>query len=99
MQQQLRVDTVGVQAMASSWGASADELGGTMAPAGPSLSRQASVTAVNAAHADITAFTAALATRVGGRATHVAEADTRYIANEADSSKKLAAVGDPVTGV
>jgi hypothetical protein len=99
MQQQLRVDTVGVQAMASRWGASADELHGTMAPAGLRLSCQASVTAVNAAHADITAFTAALATRVSGRATHVAEADTRYIANEADSAKKLAAAGHPVTGV
>src|ERR1700691_2836430 len=41
MQQQLRVDTVGVQAMASRWGASADELRGTMAPAGLSLSCQA----------------------------------------------------------
>jgi hypothetical protein len=53
---------------------------------------------VNAAHADITAFTAALVTRVGTRATHIAQANTRYIANEADSANKLATVAHPVTG-
>jgi hypothetical protein len=53
---------------------------------------QASATAVNAAHADITAFTVALATRVENRATHVAEADTRYIANETGSTTELAGV-------
>jgi hypothetical protein len=92
MPQQLRVDTVGVPAMASRWGASADELGETTAPAGLGLSCQSSAAAVNAAHADITAFTAALATRVGARATHVTDANSRYIANEADSAQELAAV-------
>jgi hypothetical protein len=96
MRQQLRVDTVGVQMMASRWGASAGELGETIARAELGLSCQASATAVNAAHADITAFTAALATHVSARAAHVAGADTRYIANEADSAKELAAVVDPV---
>jgi hypothetical protein len=96
MQQQLRVDTGGVQAMASHWGQSADELSETTAPAGLGLSCQASVTAVNAAHADVTAFAATLATRVGVRATRVAEADTRYIATEASSGEELAAVADPV---
>jgi hypothetical protein len=57
-----------------------------MAPAGLGLSGQASARAVNAAHADITAFTAALVARVGARATHVVEADTRYFASEADSA-------------
>jgi hypothetical protein len=46
---------------------------------------------------DIAAFTAALATRVGTRATHVTEADARYVANEAHSANELAAVAEPVT--
>ena len=40
-----------------------------------------------------------LATRVGTRATHVTEADVRYVAQEADSANQLAAVADPSTGV
>jgi hypothetical protein len=92
MPQQLRVDTVGVQAMAGRWDASAGGLDETTAPTGIGLSCQASAAAVNAAHADITAFTAALATRVSVRAARVAEADTRYITNEADSAQELAAV-------
>ncbi|HWF27713.1 MAG TPA: hypothetical protein VG327_04925 [Mycobacterium sp.] len=99
MQQQLRVDTAGVPAMATRWGASAGELDASAAPAGLGLSCQASAAAVTAAHADVTAFTAALATRVGTHAAHVAEADTRYIANEADSATEMAAVTPPVTGV
>jgi hypothetical protein len=99
MQQQLRVDTAGVQAMATRWGVSVRELDETVAPAGLGLSCQASAAAVNAAHADVTAFTTALATRVGTQATQVAEADTRYIANEADSTTELAAVAPPVTGL
>ena len=81
--QLLRVDTAGVRAMATRWVASVGELNATVAPAGIGLSCQASAAAVNAAHADIMAFTAALAARVGTRATHVAEADARYLANEA----------------
>jgi hypothetical protein len=92
MPQQLRVDTIGVQAMADSWGASAGELGATTAPIGFGLSCQSSAAAVNAAHADITAFTAGLAIRVSVRATHVTEANARYIANETDSAQELAAV-------
>lgn len=99
MQQQLRVDTVGVQAMAARWGTSAGELSETVAPTGISLSRQASANAVNAAHADITTFSAALAACVNARATRVADVDTRYIATEAESSKELAAVADPLTGL
>jgi hypothetical protein len=99
VQQELRVDTAGVQAMATRWGVSVGELDETVAPAGLGLSCQASAAAVNAAHADVTAFTAALATQVESRATHVAEADTRYIANEADSTTELAAVTPPATGV
>jgi hypothetical protein len=96
--QQLHVDTAGLQAMANRWGASAGELNETVAPARLGLSFQASAAAVNAAHADITAFTTALATRVGTHATHVSEADTRYMANEADSTNELAAVAHPVAG-
>jgi hypothetical protein len=92
MQQQLRVDTVGVQAMASSWGASAGELSESLAPTGSGLPCQPSAAAVKAAHADVTAFTTALATRLGARASHVTEDTTRYIANEADSAQELAAV-------
>jgi hypothetical protein len=99
MRQQLRVDTPGLQMMASRWGVWADELGQTTAPAGLAVSFQASAAAVVAAHADITAFTGASATRVGARATHVAEADARYVSIEADSAEELAAVVDPATSV
>jgi hypothetical protein len=92
MPQQLRVDTLGVQVMAGRWGASAGELSETAAPNGFGLSCQPSAAAVNAAHADITAFTATLATRVSVRAAHVTEANTHYIATEADSAEELAAV-------
>jgi hypothetical protein len=85
--------------MATRWGASVGELNATVAPARLGLSCQASATAVNAAHADVTAFTAALATQVESRATHVAEADTLYIANEAASTTELAGVAPSVIGV
>lgn len=99
MQQQLRVDTAGLQAMATRWGASVGELKETVAPAGLGLSCQASAAAVNAAHADITAFTAALTTQVGTRATHVTKTDTRYIVNEDHSANELTAVARPVIDV
>ena len=91
MQRQLRVDTVDVQTMAGRWGTSAGELNETRAPTGFGLSCQATAAAVNAAHADVTAFTAALVARVSARAARVADTDTRYIATEAESSKELAA--------
>jgi hypothetical protein len=75
------------------------ELNTAAAPSGLGLSCQASAAAVDAARADIAAFAAALAARVGTRATHVTEADTRYLANEADAAKELTAVADQVTGV
>jgi hypothetical protein len=97
--QQLRVDTAAVHAMATRWGASVGDLAAAVAPAGLGLSCQASAAAVSAAHVDVTAFTAALAARVASRATHVVEADSRYIANEAGSANELAAVAPRVTGV
>lgn len=99
MPSELRIDTAAVLAMADRWGVSAGELGQTAAPAGLGLSCQASAAAVNAAHANVTAFTAALASQVESRATHVAVAHTYYVANEADSATELAAVTPPVTGV
>ena len=99
MQQPLRVDTSGVQPMAIRWGALASELNVTAAPAGSGLSCQASTASVSAARADITVFTAALAARVGACATHVAEADAPYIANETRSANMLAAAAHPALGV
>lgn len=92
MQQELRIDTACVQAMADRWGVSAGELEETVTPAGLGLSCQASAAAVNAAHSEVTVFTGELATRVGTHSSHVAETATRYIANEADSTTELAAV-------
>jgi hypothetical protein len=99
MQQPLRVDTVGVHAMAIRWGVSAGELDDTVTPARLGLSCQASAAAVNAAHADVAAFTSGLAARVGTHASHVSEADTRYLANEADADTSMAAVARRVSGV
>jgi hypothetical protein len=95
VQQKLRVDTAGVQAMASGWGACVGELQALTAPAGAGLSSQPSAIAVNAAHAEVTAFTEALAVRVDTRATHAAYADGRYIANETQSANELTTVVRP----
>jgi hypothetical protein len=97
--QQLRVDSAGLQTMAGQWGASVSELDATVAPTRLGLRSQASAASVNAAHADVTAFTAALATRVGTGAIQVGEVDTRYLANEAESANEMTAVGYPATGV
>ena len=99
VQQTLRVDTAGVQAMAARWGASVGDLNETVAPDGLGLSCQVSAVATNAAHVDVAAFTAGLAARVGARATGVAQADTGYIAQEAASATELAAVAQPVISV
>jgi hypothetical protein len=96
MQQTLRVDTAGVQAMAARWGASVGDLNETIAPAGLGLSCQVSAAATNAAHVDVAAFTAGLAARVGVHATAVTQADTCYLAQEAASATELAAVAPPL---
>lgn len=88
-----------MQMMAARWGALTSELDAIPAPADLGLSCQASAVAVTAAHADVKAFRAMLATRVGNRGIHVTEAGTRYIANDADSRDELAAVAPPVAGV
>ena len=76
--------------MATSWGASAGELTATATPTGFGLSSQPSAAAVDAAHADVAAFTANLATRLDMRAKHVADANTRHVAGEGNSTNELA---------
>jgi hypothetical protein len=95
VQQTLRVDTAGVRAMASRWDASAGELHAVTAPVDAGSSCQPSAAAVNAAHAEVTAVTEALAARVDIRATYVAQADARYIANETHSANELTTVVRP----
>ncbi len=99
VQQTLRVDIAGVQAMAARWDASLDGLTGTVAPAGLGLSCQLSAAAVNGANVDVAAFTAGLAERVGACATGVAQANTRYLAQEAESATELTSVAPSVTSV
>jgi hypothetical protein len=85
--------------MATRWGAVVGELSSPTPPTALGLSCQPSVTEVNAAHAEVTAFTGALAAQVGARTTHVAEAASRYTGNETRSADQLAAVAHPVTSV
>jgi hypothetical protein len=93
--QELRVDTAGVHAMATRWGTSVRDLHELAAPTGLGLACQASAAAVGAAHVDVAAFTAGLATRVGERATGVVQADTSYLTQEATSTAAVAAVFQP----
>jgi len=94
--QELRADTAGVHAMATRWGASVSDLNGTAAPTGLGFSCQTSAAAVDAAHVDVTAFTAGLATRVGDRASGVVQADLSYLFQEAASTAAVAAVFQPM---
>jgi hypothetical protein len=97
--QQLRVDTASLQAIGTRWGASAGELNQTPPPAGPSWSSQPSAAAVDATYVDVGAFTAELARRVDIRARHVANANCRYIADDAHWGDELAAMADSATVV
>jgi hypothetical protein len=94
--QELQVDTAGVHAMATRWGASVGDLNETAAPTGLGLSCQTSAAAVNAAHVDVTAFTAGLAARVSERASGVVQADLSYLFQEAASTATVAAVFQPM---
>lgn len=96
MGQELRVDTAGVHAMASRWCASVGDLSDAVAPTGLGLSCQTSASAVNAAHVDVTAFTAGLAARVSERASGVVQADLSYQFQEAASTASVAAVFQPM---
>jgi hypothetical protein len=88
----MNVDTAGVQAMATRWGALTGGLHEAAAPTGLGLSCQTSAAAVEAAHGEVAAFTAGLAALVDGRAAHVVKADTSYVAHEATSAAALAAI-------
>ena len=90
-----RVDTAGVHAMATRWGASVGDLHELEAPTGLGLSCQTSAAAVGTAHVDVAAFTARLAARVGDHATGVVQADTSYLAQEATSTTAVATVYQP----
>ena len=96
VKQTLRVDTAGVQAMATRWGASVGDLSEAVAPTGLGLSCQTSAAAVDAAHVDVAAFTVGLVARIGERATGVTEADTSYLAREGASTAAVAAVFQPM---
>src|ERR1700733_2314912 len=87
--QELRVDTAGVHAVATRWGASVGDLHATVAPTGLGLSCQTSAAAVDAAHVDVAAFTAGRAARVGEHAAGVSRADMSYLAQEAASASVL----------
>lgn len=95
----MRVDSAGLRAMAARWGVLVDGLDGTAAPTGLGLSCQPSAAAVDYAHVEVGAFTAELAAQVRARATGVGQADTRYVANEAESATDFAAVAPSVTSV
>jgi hypothetical protein len=82
--------------MATRWGASVSDLNETAAPTGLGLSCQTSAAAVNAAHVDVTAFTAGLAARVVERSTGVVRADHSYLFQETASTAAVAAVFQPM---
>lgn len=95
----MRVDSAGLRAMAARWGVLVDGLDRTAAPTGLGLSCQPSAAAVHGAHMDVAAFTAGLAAQVRARAVGVGQADTGYVANEAESATDFAAVAPSVTSV
>ncbi|OMC26817.1 hypothetical protein A5739_19330 [Mycobacterium colombiense] len=93
--QVVRVDTVGLQQIATRWTASAGDLQSSTAPTVSGLSGQASAAAVNFAHADVTAFTAALVSRVQARAARVITGDGHYASNETGSANEMSALAHP----
>ncbi|BBZ45847.1 hypothetical protein [Mycobacterium parmense] len=97
--QPLRVDTAAVRAMATRWGAAAGELSETVTPAEAGLSCQPSAAAVSAAHAEVAAFIASLAGRVGAHSARVGVADSGYLANEADAVDQMLVVAPRMSGV
>jgi hypothetical protein len=88
---ELRVGVEDLQMMFARWQAQAATLG-VSAPPTLGLSCQPSALAVDAGHVAVEAAATSLRMRVQTGATKVAEADTRYVANEASSSAKLAAM-------
>lgn len=99
MQQILRVDSVGVQVMATRWATFAGDLNAAATPTVLGLSCQSSAVAVSDAHAEVAAFTRVLTTRVSACAAQVTQADASYVANVTRSANQLASVVRPVTGL
>lgn len=95
----MHVDSGAVRAMAARWGVLVGGLDATTAPTGLGLSCQPSAAAVDCAHVEVGVFTAGLAAQVRARAIGVGQADTRYVANEAESATDFAAVAPLVTSV
>jgi hypothetical protein len=90
---ELRVNVDDVQGTAAYYQASAGRLaGGTSTGAGRSF--QPSAAAVQAVHASAATTRAALSARAAATGVRVAEADARYVENEAESAALLHAV-DP----
>lgn len=96
--QPLRVNTAAVHVMATRWAAQVEELDATVPPSAPRSSCQASAAAVEAAHADIAAFTASLSRRVGTHSAHVGAADAGYLANDAQAANEMAAIAPSAIG-
>ena len=100
MESALRVDTAGLQAIASRWRAFAGDLnGGGEFGLVPGLPCQPTAAAMNAGHADVTAGTALLAGRLLAGVARVVEADRGYTANEADSAAMLSLVAESEIGI
>ncbi|MGO9035678.1 hypothetical protein [Mycobacterium sp.] len=88
----LRVSADDVRATAAYYQASAGRLtGDTSTGAGQSF--QPSAAAVQAVHAGTAMTRAALSARTAATGMRVAEADARYLQNEAESAVKLQLVG------
>jgi hypothetical protein len=90
---ELRVNVDDVQVTAACYQASASRLAGVeSADAGRSF--QPTAAAVQAVHAGAATTRAVLSARVAATGAKIAEADARYVENEAESAAKLHAV-DP----
>lgn len=94
MPDQLRIDIAAARTMASGWGTIIGELHALAAPAELGLSGQASVAAVDAAHAAAAAFRQALAAQVQNRAASVVDACGDFIGNEFGSADEIIGVLD-----
>ena len=100
MESALRVDTAGLQAIASRWRAfTGDPNRGGESGGVPGLPCQPTAAAMNAGHADVTAGTAVLAGRLLAGVARVVEADRGYTANEADSAAMLSLVAESEIGI
>lgn len=91
------MDIAALHAMAARWGRSAGELTRTGTPADFAAPSQPSAAAVQAAHADVAAFTAAMANQVDARAQHVTDASTRFTAHDAHAVSEIAALNKSPT--